>query len=203
MGTPSTTTVRRIVTFGREELVSKEEWVTLLDTRRDQILPLMKWMDTVSLLDIKLHGFLSQELEIRGARIKCSDRTFKPAERCLYFHHFIGSAAGAQIYWYWGLTPKGRWVKFGAYVVFKDHNLVIEKVEVEVFETQDFVEKHFPSRVWIDLSRAIDQWVERRRELLEKAEEIQEEFLKQDAMIAPFMRQVGDGIAQRFVQEKS
>jgi len=74
---------------------------------------------------------------------------------------------------------------------------------VEVFETQDFVEKHFPSRVWIDLSRAIDQWVERRRELLEKAEEIQEEFLKQDAMIAPFMRQVGDGIAQRFVQEKS
>ncbi len=205
MGTPSTDTVRRVVTFSREALLSAEEWETILTARRDQILPLMKWLPTRSLLDIKLtQNLIGRELPLQDARIVCENATFKSGERGLYFSSFLGGGGRESLYWYWGLLPSGQWVRFCAYVVPGDFpTWVVDHVEVNVFDTtKDFLKKMNGGWVWIDLSRVVDRWVENRQELLDKALEVQEEFLKQDAFIAPFMRTVGDGVVSEFVKNR-
>ncbi len=206
MGTPSTDTVRRVVTFGRDVTLSDEEWVNVIEARRDQIVPLMKYMPTRSLLDIKLtQNLRGSELPLQGARIICDSATFKSGERGLFFSSFLGSDGRESLYWYWGLIPSGQWVRFCAYVVHGvNYTKLVDRVEVTVFDsTKDFLEKMRDSWVWIDLTMAVDHWVEHRQELLDKALEIQEEFLKQDALVAPFMRSVGDGAVTEFVKKRS
>lgn len=213
MGKLSTAAVRHVINRGRKEELSQSEKIELLETRRAQIMPVMKYLGWVSLAEFPIlsdfrGSFGAKEFfQIGKCPIK-APKEFDAKTKGLYYHHFTGIGRNPLLqnfHWLWGLTASRLWVKVKVttHRDWQNREDVIDEVLVEVFDTEALVINYGFEDAWIDLSKEVDAWVEARRELLNKALEAQLEMRKQDAMVAPYMDTVGHGTRQDFVAARS
>ncbi len=206
MGTPITAEVRGVITEEREEQLSHKERSKLLDARRRQLRPIMKYLGAEGLVDFclrltdrrSIYEGMGHHLDRPQPSIK-APKGFDTSKRGLFFS-VCGISSG---YVFLGMTHSAQWVRVRVitrpgytFLGVRD----IDHVEVEVIDTWDFAEYSFEN-AWIGLSEAVDWWVEHRRELLEKAQFTQAEVQAQNKMIAPFMDAVGDGTVREFVNQ--
>lgn len=186
MGTPSTKTVRDIVLPQEKKVLTREEKIDLLESRRAILKPFLKWMPLEELDERSWttpranNWWMLKDFYGRWA----IDSKRDPLKIKGFFFTLGISKPGKQILA--GLDRKGDWVWVELTVEFTYGEVKVTGWRlVHPVQTDELVNllKENYTIFWIQLADSVKIWVNDRRKKLNDAERVRDQIAKEDSLL--------------------